>query len=301
MSNFEDYLNDYSLNSEEQDEQLDPPQFSSNYYDDSQYSSSYSDDVYEEEPHPRRYEEPEEYFEDDEEPVRKKGFKMPYDFNKFESKESSARSGGSGSNGGNSKLLLILVAASLLISIVSFTTVKSVQKSVEEMGSNLSSQITSLAAQTSELASRVSAIESGVQTTTAAIATPGTSKYITITKQPTSVTSHIGRGNGQDGDSGLGLFFSIEAKGNGLTYSSFVWQRQDPTGQWINVGFDGVNSKCDAYGLQNEVGKNDDGTFFSKIYTYGLTSSGFGQYRCVVSDATGEQAISEIVEIRNDG
>ena len=116
--------------------------------------------------------------------------------------------------------------------------------------------------------------------------------------------SYVGRGSGEDGDSGIGLFFEICASGNGVTYNSFTWQKQDSGGNWVSVAFDGPKSQNETYGLANETGKYTEGEFsgssWSKVYAIGLTSAAFGKYRCLVTDSVGETKLSQEVTISNN-
>lgn len=320
MANFEDYLNDYSLN-DEPEEQLDPPVVSGGYGDElpeldayvysgngfqgaygsrSDYAgynaTSYEVPAYDEQSYSDKGESYDQDYQEDQ-PERKgflSGIKLP-EFGSAKGKASSS------ANGGTSNMLLtLLVAASLLLSLISVISLSSIKSSVKETKDTLSSQIASLTAATSQLSDRVTALESGVSTAQQQTSTEGTSKYITISKQPTSANAYVGRG-----EDGLAMFFSIAAKGNGIGYDSFKWEKQDASGSWVSVGFDGPYSKNEAFGLQNEIGKYDSGEYagcyYSIIYSYGLTSAGFGKYRCVVTDSTGERAYSDMVEIRNNG
>ena len=98
------------------------------------------------------------------------------------------------------------------------------------------------------------------------------SKYISITKQPTSVSTVLGRGS-----DGLVLVFSVTASGSGIGTGSFNWQKK--TGDsWINIDFDSSdNSRNATYGFQLEVSKDAEGNgYTSKIYATGLTEAAFG-------------------------
>ena len=176
MANFEDYLNDYSLN-EESEEQLDPPQVSGGYSEYAPDRYAYSNDGYDNgydgqgeyaddyassngRKNASYADEDEEYGEsydedyEEEKPARKgfkPGFKMP-SFGGGRSEGSA--SGISFSNG----LLTVLVGISLLLSLISVISLGSIKSSVKETRDTLSSQISSLVTATNQLSDRVSAL-----------------------------------------------------------------------------------------------------------------------------------------------
>ena len=286
MVDFNEFLDDFSLDtSSGSDEQPEysteeySPEYEENTYSfDDEYSGSYSkEDEYAEE---EDYDEPEEK-------GSKFSFKMP-DLSGVKSGAKKAVSG-SGSN-----LVSIGLVICILMSLISLISVGSLKKTVSSNNEAINSQLTILANEISEIGNRISSLESGVSTVQQQTSTVSTdSKYITISKQPTSVSTWLGRGGD---DEEIGLCFSVEAKGNSLTVNSFQWQIKSSTGDWINIGFDGTNSVNETYGLQHSV-EIASGVYTSKVYAKGLTSAGFGTYRCVITDSTGEVKISDTVTI----
>lgn len=316
MANFEDYLNDFSIDGEPEEE-LAPPEVNASYDDfgkdyNSDYSSSEYDSYDESGSYSSDYdsadsrdsydsEEYEEEYEDDEyEEKPKKSIKIPNI-----SLKGSGSSGEAKSGGGKFNVTTVCLVACLILSFISILSVGSLKSDVRDMGTSLSGQIAALQASTSQLAERVSALEAGVTTVqeTTVAQSSGNSQYINITKEPSSVNSRVGRGDGTEEGGQIGLFFEICANGNGVTYNSFTWYKQDASGQWVSVAFDGANSKNETLGLQHETGKYTQGDYsgscYSKIYAVGLTSEGFGKYKCLITDSAGEKKWSQEVTISN--
>lgn len=180
-------------------------------------------------------------------------------------------------------LLVILVVISLVINVVCISAVNRAKDDISSACDMLNAELQTVKQANSEILAHLAAVEAELDTTQSAITGKESSKYIQITKQPSSTPTTIGR----DG----ALIFQVTANGNNLT---MTWQKYDSvSGEWINVAFD-----IDGY--ENEMGLrlyDDSSNGTSELWAKGLTAKAFGTYRCVITDNVGSQVISEVVEI----
>ncbi|MBR0353373.1 MAG: hypothetical protein IJH53_09255 [Oscillospiraceae bacterium] len=295
MANFEDFLNDYDLDEPQEEDSLDLPEFDTSAADNSYEADpvpEYNDDADD-------YSQPDAYYQDVDD-----GFNDDYeddykdDFSEKPSKKGSPKVklpsfSGFGKGIGSNAILSIVVAISIVLSLIAIISSAGVKKSVNSDIKTLYSQMDSVISTNSQVLEKLARIED-VLDLSAQVAAETNSKYITITKQPTSANTVLGRGS-----DGLVLVFSVTASGSGLGTGSFNWQKKSGDA-WINIDFDsGDNSRNTTYGLQLEVSKETEGanTYTSKVYATGLTEAAFGTYRCVITDSAGERAWSDTVEI----
>ena len=294
MANFEDFLNDYDLDEPQEEDSLDLPEISADAAEgayEADPAPDYRDDADE-------YAQSGEYYQDvddgfggdvdedyrddfEEKPARKASPKV-----KLPSLPSLGK--GIGSNA----VLSIVVAISIVLSLIAIISSAGVKKSVNTDIQTLNSRIDSVISTNSQVLDKLATIED-VLNLSAQVSAETNSKYISITKQPTSVSTVLGRGS-----DGLVLVFSVTASGSGIGTGSFNWQKK--TGDsWINIDFDSSdNSRNAVYGFQLEVSKDTEGNgYTSKIYATGLTEAAFGTYRCVITDSAGERAWSDSAEI----
>lgn len=107
-----------------------------------------------------------------------------------------------------------------------------------------------------------------------------TSKNITITKEPTSAATYLGRGGVED-DIQNAAIFRVNAEGQNL---NLVWQIYDEkSNSWVDIVFD-EGSNNETYGLHVYT---DPYKGFSELSAHGLTSAAFASYRCKVTDRFG--------------
>ena len=292
MANFEDFLNDYDLDEPQEEESLDLPELDSsapNSYE-ADFEPEYSDDADD-------YSSQDAYYQDVDD-----GFGDDYtddDFDDRPTKKSAAKAkvnlpsfSGLGSGLKSNAVLSVVVAISILLSLIAIISSAGVKKSVNSDIKTLYSQMDSVISTNSQVLDKLAVIED-VLNLSAQVSSETNSKYISITKQPTSVSTTLGRG--QDG---IVPVFTINASGSGVNANSFNWQKK--TGDvWININFDSDNlSRNDLYGFQLEVAQDkENGGYYSTIWATGLTSEAFGTYRCVITDSAGERAWSDMVEI----
>lgn len=297
MANFEDFLNDYDLSEPQEEDSLDLPEIDSsadNSYE-ADFEPEYNDDAAD-------YSQPEAYYPDVDD-----GFSDNYsdeddfddDFEKKPAKKPAGKAkvnlpsfSGIGKGLNSNSILGIVVAISIVLSLIAIISSAGVKKSVNKDIQTLYTQMDSVISTNSQVLDKLAVIED-VLNLSAQVSAETNSKYISITKQPTSVATTLGRG--QDG---IVPVFTITASGSGVGLGSFNWQKKSGD-VWINIDFDSDNnSRNDLYGFQLEVSKDaESGGYSSKIWATGLTSEAFGTYRCVITDSAGERSWSDIVEI----
>ena len=240
--------------------------------------------------------------EANEEPVTPKKSKSAFDFsskfsaasdNEYSDYEEPAPKRSNKTSFNNDKLTTVFaigLGAILLMSLISLILCIGISNKVADLNQDMLSQMYQLQTAQNELANSVNSVSSTVGNIGTTIEQSNLSRFITITKQPTEVTTWVGRGApNTEGETVNQLLFSIEASGNNLTYE---WQKFDQTsGSWVTIQFDPDNN--DAYGLH--VYNLPDGSG-SQLCARGLTSLAFGSYKCVVSDSTGIQE-SDVVTI----
>lgn len=188
-------------------------------------------------------------------------------------------------------LLRIIAVASvlaLIISIFALVTAGVVKKELKELSASISSNLQTISQGQSAIESKVAEISDAVNSTASAVTSGNASKYISIEKQPESVSTTLGRTQA--------LVFEVRVKGNNLSYS---WQRFDePTGEWAAVPFD-IDGFCDDYGLRLYNGYSEDipGMPVTQIWANGITEKAFGRYRCIITDSAGSQITTEMAYI----
>ena len=304
MANFEDYLNDFDLDEKKDNEPLDPVEFSETYGDNSDtgYEDAFSTDFNSDDYAAYSSDEPADTqdvyasvddgfssddYEDYEEPQPKKktAAKAPISLGSLSGLGKSRLA----SNG----VLYLVVAVSIVLSLIAIISSAGVKKSVNDDIQTLYSQMSSVISTNSQVLDQLAVIEDTLNLS-AKVSAETNSRYISITKQPTSVDTTLGRGS-----DGIVPVFTIIASGNGISASSFNWQKKTASGEWVNIDFAvDNNSRNDTLGLQLENNKDQDsGGYYSKIWATGLTAEAFGSYRCVITDSAGERAWSDVVEI----
>lgn len=189
-----------------------------------------------------------------------------------------------GSAAGLSGLVVpVAVVLCLIFSILCLTGINSVKENLSYNTNVLNAELQAVKQANSEILAHLAAVEAGLDTAQSAIAGSTSSKYIQITKQPSSTPTTVGRENA--------LIFQVDANGNHL---KMTWQKYDQvSGEWINVPFD-----IDGYEAEMGLRLYDNSVNgISQLYTNVLTAKAFGTYRCVITDNMGSQVISDVVEL----
>lgn len=181
---------------------------------------------------------------------------------------------------------LIACALLCLITLISVGTIK---RSINELNQSMLSQIYQLQNADAALSAKIDEIGSTVGTVSTTINEQSTSRNITITKEPSSASTYVGRGGAEDTTQNVPVF-TVEATGSNL---AFTWQKYDDSSKsWINLVWD-ANSNNETYGLHIYT---DAAKGYSELAAHGIKSEGFGTYRCVINDDYGNKA-SESVQI----
>lgn len=205
----------------------------------------------------------------------KRSFKMP--------KLSKGGSGSSSGSGLSSLIVPLAVVLCLIMSILCFSAVKSVKANATANYDMLKAELQTVKQANSEILAHLAAVEAGLDNTANVIAGSTSSKYIQITKQPTSTPTTVGRD--------AAIIFSISATGNNL---KMTWQKYDSvSGEWINIVFD-----LDGNNAEMGIRLYDDSYHgYSELNAKNLTAKAFGTYRCVITDNVGSEVVSDVVEI----
>ena len=133
--------------------------------------------------------------------------------NKTGAKSSAARNGKSPVSGNG--LIAIGLIACLLLCLISIISVAGMKKDLENMNQEMLSLFYQIQNSTDKLQKQVDALERSIGNVSTTITEQTTSKNITITKDPTSVATYVGRGGDDDvrrtADSQLSEYQAAEA------------------------------------------------------------------------------------------
>ena len=207
-----------------------------------------------------------------------------------------AKSGNSGSKAGvksnasksGNGLIAIGLIACLLLCLISIISVAGMKKDLENMNQEMLSLFYQIQNSTDKLQKQVDALEKSIGSVSTTITEQTTSKNITITKDPTSVATYVGRG-GDDDDAQNVPIFTVYAQGFEL---KFAWQKYDDvSGEWIEVALDRESNNA-TYGLHVYT---DSSKGYSELSAHGVTSAAYGTYRCQVSDAYGVKNTASVL------
>lgn len=178
---------------------------------------------------------------------------------------------------------LAALALCLILSIVSISSVNGLKSKIEESNYAVNAELQSVRQSQSEMLAHLAALEAAMDNTQTAISSGVSSKYIQITKQPSSTPTYVGRD--------AAMIFQVTADGKDL---KFTWQKYDEvSGEWINMVFD-----LDGNNAELGVRLYDDGAKgVSELWTKVLTQKAFGTYRCVITDTMGSQVVTDTVQL----
>ena len=204
-----------------------------------------------------------------------------------EKKEKSRKPfGGIKLPGGMDRNSLIGIAVLLLcviLSLISIISVNSLKAKVDDINASFTAEMQTIKQTNAEMLSHMAALEQTLNTTQSTISGAASSKYIKITKQPSSTATYIGRDQA--------MIFQVTAEGKDL---KLTWQKYDEvSGEWINLVFD-LDGFNDDMGIRLY---DDPANGKSELWTKGLTMKAFGTYRCVISDSLGAEVKTDSVQI----
>ena len=189
-------------------------------------------------------------------------------------------SGGSRSPVSGNGLIAIGLVACLLLCLISIISVAGMKKDLENMNQEMLSLFYQIQNSTDKLQQQVNNLEASIGNVSTTITEQTTSRNITITKEPTSVATYVGRGAADDDAQNVPIF-TVYAQGFEL---KFAWQKYDDvSGEWIEVALDNDSNNA-VYGLHVYT---DASKGYSELSAHGVTQAAYGTYRCQVADSYG--------------
>jgi uncharacterized protein (DUF736 family) len=189
-------------------------------------------------------------------------------------------SGGSRSPVSGNGLIAIGLVACLLLCLISIISVAGMKKDLENMNQEMLSLFYQIQNSTDKLQQQVNNLEASIGNVSTTITEQTTSRNITITKEPTSVATYVGRGAADDDAQNVPIF-TVYAQGFEL---KFAWQKYDDvSGEWIEVALDNESNNA-VYGLHVYT---DASKGYSELSAHGVTQAAYGTYRCQVADSYG--------------
>ena len=189
-------------------------------------------------------------------------------------------SGGSRSPVSGNCLIAIGLVACLLLCLISIISVAGMKKDLENMNQEMLSLFYQIQNSTDKLQQQVNNLEASIGSVSTTITEQTTSRNITITKEPTSVATYVGRGAADDDAQNVPIF-TVYAQGFEL---KFAWQKYDDvSGEWIEVALDNESNNA-VYGLHVYT---DASKGYSELSAHGVTQAAYGTYRCQVADSYG--------------
>lgn len=177
-------------------------------------------------------------------------------------------------------LAAVFPAANCLLAIVLIVITCTYTGKVNSGMASMESQYLRLYNMYETLSGDLSQLNSKTDAVNSTLSEQETSKNITITKEPTSAATYLGRG-GVDDNIQNAAIFRVNAEGQDL---NLVWQIFDEkSNSWVDIVFD-EGSNNETYGLHVYT---DSYKGFSELSAHGLTSAGFASYRCKITDRFG--------------
>ncbi|MGI5976871.1 MAG: zinc-ribbon domain-containing protein [Candidatus Limivicinus sp.] len=180
----------------------------------------------------------------------------------------------------NIPLSTIISIASAIFSFICLLTVSSMKASLRDSSDRMISGLGQIQTSAVALEDRISSMEAAVASAQSDAYNQLASQNISITKDITSLTGPVSMGK-------YNQMFIVKAKGNLDMNTSFDWQKyNEATNGWVSIVFTGKATSNDEYGLRIE-NKVEAGEYISVLWANGITSSGAGTYRCVITDTSG--------------
>lgn len=180
---------------------------------------------------------------------------------------------------GNGIIAIGLVAC-LLLCLICIISVAGLKRNLETMNQDMLSLFYQIQNSTDKLQVKVEELEKSIGTVSTTISDNENSRNITITKQPTSTPTYLGRGSDEDDTQNVPIF-TVYAQGYNL---KFNWQKlDDASNEWINLGWD-AESNNETYGLHVYT---DAGKGYSELAARDVKQEAYGTYRCQISDDYG--------------
>ena len=185
-------------------------------------------------------------------------------------------------------LIAIGLVACLLLCLISIFSVAGMKKDLDSMNQNMLSLFYQIQNSTDQLQTKVEQLEAAIGTVNTTITDTQNSRYITITKEPSSVSTYLGRGGANDTTQNVPIF-TVYAQGIEL---SFTWQKyNDSTKDWEDLTWDS-DSNNTTYGLHVYT---DAPKGYTELAAHGVTQAAYGTYRCQIADSYGIKNTESVV------
>jgi len=182
-------------------------------------------------------------------------------------------------------LSTILSFACAIFSLVCLFSIYSMKADINDALRTINSTVSTLQSSVAGMDEQLASMESTIANVQSDAYNQLASQNITITKDITSLVGPVTLGK-------YNQMFIVRAKGNLSLNSSFDWQKyNEATRGWVSIVFTGTATSNDEYGLRLE-NRMEDGEYVSILWANGITPSGAGTYRCVISDSTGVKRTS---------
>jgi len=190
-------------------------------------------------------------------------------------------------------LSLIGFGACALLCIICLISVSSLRNAVNSSNQAILSQMMQMQNKEQQMSDQLDALSNSVISVNTTLQESNTSKNITITKQPTSTATYLGRGGTEDNTQNVPIF-TVTATGMDL---KFTWQRYDEASKaWVDLVFD-ADSNNEEMGLHVYT---DTGKGYSELAAHGVKQVAYGSYRCQISDAYGVKNTDTVILSQRD-
>ena len=206
------------------------------------------------------------------------------------SKTASGKSGSalSAIRANGNGLIAIGLVACLLLCLISIFSVAGMKKDLDSMNQNMLSLFYQIQNSTDQLQTKVEQLEAAIGTVNTTITDTQNSRYITITKEPSSVSTYLGRGGADDSTQNVPIF-TVYAQGIEL---SFTWQKyNESTKNWEDLTWDSESNNT-TYGLHVYT---DAPKGYTELAAHGVTQAAYGTYRCQIADSYGVKHTEDVI------
>lgn len=180
--------------------------------------------------------------------------------------------------------LIVMSGISALLALFCLVSVISMKGKIKDLEQTMLSQFYAVQTATNDISGKLDAVNGSVSSVGTAIQTANDSKNITITRNPQSDATLLGRGGEEDDVKNRPLFYA-EADG---AIKTVEWQVKE-NGEWVTINWDNESNNL-TYGLHvyNDIGPTHTN---SQMASHGITAEAFNkQYRCVFYDSFGSKA-----------
>ena len=185
-------------------------------------------------------------------------------------------------------LIAIGLVACLLLCLISIFSVAGMKKDLDSMNQNMLSLFYQIQNSTDQLQTKVEQLEAAIGTVNTTITDTQNSRYITITKEPSSVSTYLGRGGSDDSTQNVPIF-TVYAQGIEL---SFTWQKyNESTKNWEDLTWDSESNNT-TYGLHVYT---DAPKGYTELAAHGVTQAAYGTYRCQIADSYGVKHTESVI------